>query len=73
MAKEFIYKQTRELGKVNANTLEIGHFVVDGKEMPDKIYLVSHFTRRNGVEDSKATAICSLADAKEIGKLLATV
>ena len=70
MAKEFIYTKTKELGKVNDATIEVGHYTVDGKQMPDKVYMVTHFTRKNGSEDSKATAICSVADAKEIGKLL---
>lgn len=50
--------------------MEIGHYKVDGKDMPDKVYLVSHFTRRNGTEDSKATAICKVEDAKQLGELL---
>lgn len=54
MAKEFIYKKTKELGKLSdTTTVEVGHYKVDGKEMPDKIYLVNHFTRKNGSEDSK--------------------
>lgn len=73
MAKEFIYTKTKELGTVNGNTIEIGHYTVDGKQMPDKVYSVSHFTRKNGSEDSKATAICAVNDAKEIGKLLMNV
>ena len=64
MAKEFIYSKTKELGKVNGANIE------DGKQMSDKVYMVTHFTRKNGSEDSKATAICSVSDAKEIGKLL---
>ena len=64
MAKEFIYKSTKELGKLSdTTTVEIGHYTVDGKEMQDKVYLVNHFTRRNGNEDSKATAICTVDQA----------
>lgn len=71
MAKEFIYTKTKEIGKLKGNTtVEIGHYKVDGKDMPDKVYLVSHFTRRNGTEDSKATAICKVEDTKQLGKLL---
>lgn len=70
MAKEFIYTKTKELGKVGNNTVEIGHYTVDGKQMPDKVYMVSHFTRKNGSEDSKATAICTVDQAKELGKIL---
>lgn len=74
MAKEFIYKKTKELGKLSeVTTVEIGHYTVDGKEMPDKVYLVFHFTRRNGNEDSKATAICTVDQAGELGKILQTV
>lgn len=71
MAKEFIYKSTKELGKLSdTTTVEIGHYTVDGKEMQDKVYLVNHFTRRNGSEDSKATAICAINQAGELGKIL---
>lgn len=73
MAKEFKYTKVKELGTVGGNTLEIGSYTVDGKRGSDKVYLVSHFTRKNGVEDSKATAICTVDDAKEIGKLLMDV
>ncbi|MGF0148482.1 hypothetical protein ACQRDF_13985 [Lachnospiraceae bacterium SGI.054] len=71
MAKEFIYKKTKELGKLSdTTTVEVGHYTVDGKEMPDKIYLVNHFTRKNGSEDSKATAICKIEEAKQLGEIL---
>ena len=67
MAKEFIYNKTKEIGKLEEKvTVEIGHYKVDGKDMPDKVYIVSHFTRRNGSEDSKATAICKIEDAKQL-------
>lgn len=32
MAKEFIYSKTREIGTISKNTVEIGHYTVDGKE-----------------------------------------
>lgn len=47
MAKEFIYNKVKKIGKLEENlTVEIGHYKVDGKDMPDKVYLVSHFTRK---------------------------
>ena len=73
MAKEFVYEKKQDLGKIGDKTIEIGHYIVDGKVMPDKVYMVNYFTRKNGTEDSKATAICSVADAKEIGKILVEV
>lgn len=73
MAKEFKYTKTKELGKLGESTVEVGHYKVDGKEMPDKVYLVNHFTRRNGNEDSKATAICTVDQAGELGKILQNV
>lgn len=73
MAKEFIYTKVQDLGKIGDKTVEIGHYIVDGKVMPDKVYMVNHFTRKNGSEDSKATAICAIGEAKEIGKLLIKV
>lgn len=74
MSKEFIYNATKELGKLSdTTTVEIGHYTVDGKEMPDKIYLVNHFTRKNGSEDSKATTICKLEEAKQLGELLCSL
>lgn len=47
MAKEFIYKQTKELGKVGNATIEVGYYTIDGKQMPDKVYMITHFTRKN--------------------------
>lgn len=73
MAKEFIYTKVQDLGKIGDRTVEIGHYTVDGKVMPDKVYMVTHFTRKNGTEDSKATAICAIGEANEIGKLLMEV
>lgn len=71
MAKQFVYKKTKGLGKLDdKTTVEIGHYTVDGKEMPDKVYFVNHFTRKNGSEDSKATAICKLEEAKQLGEIL---
>ena len=70
MAKQFVYTKSKELGKLGESTVEVGHYTVDGKEMPDKIYLVNHFTRKNGSEDSKATAICKLEEAKQLGEIL---
>lgn len=73
MAKEFIYTKVQDLGKIGDKTVEIGHYIVDGKVMPDKVYMVNYFTRKNGSEDSKATAICAIGEAKELGKLLMEV
>ena len=73
MAKEFVYTKSKELGKLGDATVEVGHYTVDGKEMPDKIYLVNHFTRKNGSKDSKATAICKIEEAKRLGEILATL
>lgn len=74
MAKEFIYKKAKELGKLSeSTTVEIGHYTVDGKEMPDKIYLVNHFTRKNDSKDSKATSICKLEEAKQLGEILCSL
>nr|DAX89519.1 MAG TPA: hypothetical protein [Caudoviricetes sp.] len=70
MAKEFVYTKVQDLGKIGDKIVEIGHYIVDGKVMPDKVYMVNHFTRKNGSKDSKATAICTIGEAKEIGKLL---
>lgn len=75
MAKEFIYNKTREVGTTfgDSTTVEIGHYKVDGKDMPDKVYLVKHFVRKNGTEDSKAMAICKVEDAKQLGELLCSI
>lgn len=50
MAKEFIYSKTREIGTISKNTVEIGHYTVDGKEMTDKVYMVTKFARKDGTE-----------------------
>ena len=73
MAKEFIYTKVQDIGKIGNKTVEIGHYIVDGKVMPDKVYMVNYFTRKNGSEDSKATVICVIGEAKELGKLLMEV
>lgn len=73
MAKEFIYNKTREIGTLGKNTVEIGHYTVNGKEMADKVYMVTKFSRKDGTESAKATAICSVAEANELGKLLMQV
>lgn len=73
MAKEFVYSKTREIGTIGKNTVEIGHYTVDGKEMPDKVYMVTKFSRKDGTESTKATAICSVADVNELRKLLEQV
>lgn len=78
MAKEFKYVKTKEvgiLGKENEahKTIEVGHYVVDGKVNADKVYLVEHFFKRDGSMDSKATALCKVDEAKAIGELLLKV
>lgn len=70
MEKEFVYTKVKELGKVDNLTVEIGHYTVNGKESADKIYIVKHFERKDGTLDDRATAVCDLNQAKEIGKLL---
>ena len=71
--REFIYSKTKEIGKLDNATVEIGHYTVDGKEMADKVYLVTSYTKKDGTEHSKATAICIVAEANELGKLLQKV
>lgn len=73
MAKEFVYSKVKEIGILEGCTVEVGHYTVDGKQMPDKVYLVNHFTRKNGSEESHATAICKVEQAKELGKILQSV
>ena len=71
--REFVYNRTKEIGKIGNATVEIGHYTVDGKEMADKVYLVTSYTKKDGTEHSKATAICTVAEANELGKLLQKV
>ena len=71
--REFIYSKTKEVGKLGNATVEIGHYIVDGKEMADKVYLVTSYVKKDGTEHSKATAICTVAEAKELGKLLSEI
>lgn len=73
MAKEFKYSMTRMLGTVDNDTVEIGHYTVDGQVMPDKVYRVSRFTRKNGAEGSRASVVCTLSQAAELGRLLLSV
>ena len=73
MAKEFINSKTREIGTIGKNTVEIGQYTVDGKEKPDKVNMVTKFSRKDGTESTKATAVCSVVNANELGKLLMQV
>lgn len=71
--REFIYSKTKEVGKLGNATVEIGHYIVDGKEMADKVYMVTSYVKKDRTEHSKATAICTVAEAKELGKLLSEI
>ena len=71
--REFIYSKTKEVGNLGNATVEIGHYTVDGKEMADKVYLVTSYTKKDRTEHSKATAICTVTEANELGKLLQKV
>ena len=71
--REFVYNKVIEIGKLGNATIEIGHYTVDGKEMADKVYMVTSYVKKDGTEHSKATAICTVAEAKELGKLLQEV
>lgn len=71
--REFVYNKVKEIGKLGNATIEIGHYTVDGKEMADKVYMVTSYVKKDGIEHSKATAICTVAEAKELGKLLQEV
>lgn len=73
--KEFKYVTTKEIGvigDVNSDHLsvEVGHYIVDGKTMSDKVYLMTHFIKRDGTMDSKANSLCQIDEAKAIGELL---
>lgn len=70
MAKDFIYNKVKELGTLGNDTIEIGHFTMNGEVKNDKVYRVTHFTRKGNVEDSRATAICNTSEAKELSKIL---
>lgn len=71
--REFIYNKVKEIGKLGNATVEIGHYTVDGKEMADKVYLVTSYTKKDRTEHSKATAICTVGEANKLGKLLQKV
>ena len=73
MAKEFIYTKVQDLGKIGDKTVEIGHYIVDGQATTDKVYLVTNFTRKNGNGESWERAICTIGEARELGKLLMEV
>lgn len=70
MAKEFVYNKVCDLGKLGDQSVEIGHYTVDGKQMDDKVYIVTSFTKKDGLVHSKATAICTVDEAKKLGALL---
>ena len=71
--KEFKYVKKAEIGIVNKSSVEIGYYTVNGEKMADKVYLVNRFTRKNGIADLKATAICSIDDAWKLAMILEKV
>ena len=73
MAKEFVYSKTKEIGKLGDASVEIGHYTVDGKQMADKVYLVAGYKKKDGTEKARINAICTVDEAKELGKLLMDV
>ena len=70
MAKEFVYSKVKEIGRLGDQSVEIGHYTVDGKQMADKVYLVTGYKKKDGTEKSRINAICTVDEAKELGKLL---
>lgn len=71
--KEFIYNTKKQLDTLGKSTVEIGYYTVNGEKMADKVYLVNRFTRRNGIADLKAIAICSIDDAWKLAMILEKV
>lgn len=61
--KEFIYNKTRELGMLNGSSVETGYYTIDGEAKPEKVYLITRFMRKDGTEDMRANALCSIEDA----------
>lgn len=70
MAKEFVYNKVTEIGKLGDQSVEIGHYTVDGKQMADKVYLVARYKKKDGTEKSRINAICTVDEAKDLAKLL---
>lgn len=71
--REFVYNKVKEIGKLGNTTVEVGHYTVNGKKMVDKVYLVTNYTKKDGSEHSKATAVCALVEANELGKMLVQI
>lgn len=70
MAKEFVYSKVCDLGELGDASVEIGHYIVDGKQMADKVYLVAGYKKKDGTEKSRINAICTVDEAKDLAKLL---
>lgn len=70
MAKEFVYSKVCDLGELGDTSVEIGHYIVDGKQMADKVYLVARYKKKDGTEKSRINAICTVDEAKDLAKLL---
>ena len=68
--KEFIYNKTRELGMLNGSSVETGYYTIDGEAKPEKVYLITRFMRKDGSEDMRANALCSIEDAPTLGEML---
>lgn len=68
--KEFIYNKIKELGMLNGTSVELGYYTVDGEDKPEKVYLVTRFMKKDGTEDMRANALCSIEDAPALGEML---
>lgn len=68
--KEFIYNKTRELGMLNGSSVETGYYTIDGEAKLEKVYLITRFMRKDGTEDMRANALCSIEDAPALGEML---
>lgn len=70
MAFEGTYVKEKEIGKFGSNTVELGHYESKGTAFASKIYIVNHFQKRNGTDDSRVVAKFTVDEAKEFAKIM---
>lgn len=72
MAKEFVYNKVCDLGELGDTSVEIGHYIVDGKQMADKVYLVAGYKKKDGTENHGSMQFVRLTRQKTLQSFLNT-
>lgn len=72
----FEYVMEEELGKLGKDSVELGHYIMNGEQKSSNVYLVSRFKKRdgsNGIDGYSATKLCKANEAKALAEMLGKV